>query len=66
MANLPTQIIKVARPVHWVKNLSLFAALIFSRQLFSSIPFARVFWAFMAFNLASSAAYIFNDFLMQN
>ena len=63
MANLPTQIIKVARPVHWVKNLSLFAALIFSRQLFSSIPFARVFWAFIAFNLASSAAYIFNDVL---
>ena len=61
MANLPTQIIKVARPVHWVKNLSLFAALIFTRQLFSSIPFARVFWAFIAFNLASSAAYIFND-----
>jgi len=63
MANLPTQIIKVARPVHWVKNLSLFAALIFSRQLFSSIPFARVFWAFIAFNFASSAAYIFNDVL---
>jgi len=61
MANLPTQIIKVSRPIHWVKNLALFAALIFSRQLFVSIPFTRVLWAFAAFNLASSAAYIFND-----
>ena len=63
MANLPTQIIKVARPVHWVKNLALFAALIFSRQLFVTIPFVRVLWAFAAFSLASSAAYIFNDVL---
>ncbi len=63
MANLPTQIIKVSRPIHWVKNLALFAALIFSRQLFESIPFARVFLAFVAFNFATSAAYIFNDVL---
>lgn len=63
MANLPTQIIKVARPVHWVKNFALFAALIFSRQLFVTIPLARVLWAFVAFSLASSAAYIFNDVL---
>jgi 4-hydroxybenzoate polyprenyltransferase len=61
MANLPTQIIKVSRPIHWVKNLALFAALIFSRQLFEGIPFTRVLWAFAAFSLASSAAYIFND-----
>lgn len=63
MVDLPTQIIKVSRPIHWVKNLSLFAALIFSRQLFLSIPFTRVLWAFVAFSLASSAAYIFNDVL---
>ncbi len=61
MANLPIQIIKVSRPIHWVKNLALFAALIFSRQLFDSIPFTRVLWAFVAFSLVSSAAYIFND-----
>ena len=63
MANLPSQIIKVSRPIHWVKNLSLFAALIFSRQLFLTIPFVQVLWAFAAFNLASSSAYIFNDVL---
>ncbi len=61
MANLPTQIIKVSRPVHWIKNLALFAALIFSGQLLVKIQLARVFWAFIAFNFATSAAYIFND-----
>ncbi|MEJ2348001.1 MAG: decaprenyl-phosphate phosphoribosyltransferase [Patescibacteria group bacterium] len=61
MANLPTQIIKVSRPVHWIKNLALFAALIFSGQLFVELQFAKVVWAFIAFSLATSAAYIFND-----
>lgn len=58
-----TETIKVARPVHWVKNLSLFAALIFSGHLFSNIFFLRVVWAFVAFSLATSATYIFNDIL---
>lgn len=63
MANLPSEIIKVARPLHWVKNLSLFASLIFTGNLFSPLLFWKVFWAFIAFNLASSATYIFNDIL---
>jgi 4-hydroxybenzoate polyprenyltransferase len=63
MANLPSEIIKVARPLHWIKNLSLFAALVFTGNLFSDLLFWRVFWAFIAFNLASSATYIFNDIL---
>lgn len=61
MANIPTEIIKVARPVHWVKNLSLFAALIFTGTLFVPGYFPAVFWAFIVFNLAASATYIFND-----
>lgn len=63
MANLPTEIIKVVRPAHWTKNLALFAALIFSKQLFIEIQLIRVIWAFIAFSLAASAAYIFNDIL---
>lgn len=63
MVNLPTEIIKVARPLHWIKNLALFAALIFTGELYSKILFVRVFWAFIAFNLASSATYILNDIL---
>lgn len=62
MVNL-SAILKVLRPSHWVKNLSLFAALLFSQNLFEPALFAKVFWAFIAFNLAASATYIFNDLL---
>ena len=61
MANLPTEIIKVARPVHWVKNLALFAALIFTGHLFDGSYFLRVFWGVVIFSLATSSTYIIND-----
>ncbi|QQS39032.1 UbiA prenyltransferase family protein [Candidatus Woesebacteria bacterium] len=54
--------IKVARPLHWIKNFSLFAALIFSGGLFNPVLFATAFWGFVSFNFAASATYIFNDF----
>lgn len=59
--SIPLELIKVSRPLHWVKNLSLFAALIFSKTLFIHSYFITVFWAFIAFDLAASATYIFND-----
>ncbi len=64
MVDLQTQItaaLKIARPIHWVKNLSIFAALIFSGGLYTKGLFINVFWAFIAFNLAASSTYIFND-----
>jgi 4-hydroxybenzoate polyprenyltransferase len=75
MANLQTQnrfssqspqtliesIIKAARPIHWVKNLAIFAALVFSHTLYEKSLFKEVFWAFISFNFATSATYIFND-----
>src|SRR6185369_15903079 len=66
MANLSKQIeavIKVARPIHWVKNFALFAALIFTGSLFSHPDVVKVVWAFIAFNLATSTTYIFNDII---
>lgn len=60
MADLQT-IVKIARPIHWVKNLSLFAALVFTGGLNRPELFAKVFWAFVAFNFAASATYIIND-----
>ena len=63
MANLPTEIIKITRPIHWVKNFALFAALVFSGNLFVKVYVYRVFWAFIIFSLAASASYIFNDVL---
>ena len=54
-------LIKIARPVHWVKNVSIFAALVFSGGLFTKILFIKVFIGFLTFNLAASATYSFND-----
>jgi 4-hydroxybenzoate polyprenyltransferase len=63
--NSLTQAIKVARPIHWVKNLALFAALVFSGHLLDNhfVLVFRVVKAFIAFSLATSATYIFNDIL---
>lgn len=61
--NIIKGIIRVIRPIHWVKNLSVFAALIFSQSLFDPLLFARVTWAFIAFCLAASSTYIFNDIM---
>lgn len=56
-------LIKISRPVHWVKNLSIFAALIFTGFLFDNSYFIKVFYGFIIFNLAASATYTFNDIL---
>jgi len=61
--NIVKGIIKVIRPIHWVKNLSVFGALIFSQNLFDPLLFSRIVWAFVAFCLAASSTYIFNDIM---
>lgn len=63
MANLPAEILKVARPVHWVKNLALFAALILSGDLLSKFLLGKITLAFIAFCFATSTGYILNDIL---
>jgi 4-hydroxybenzoate polyprenyltransferase len=63
MVNLPAEMIKVARPVHWVKNLALFAALLFTGNFFDPNLFWPVVWGAITFSLATSATYIFNDIL---
>ena len=59
---------QILRPVHWVKNIFVFAALIFSRQLAGSVEevlgaVGRTVGAFVCFSLASSAIYILNDIM---
>ncbi|MCX7928477.1 MAG: decaprenyl-phosphate phosphoribosyltransferase [Patescibacteria group bacterium] len=56
-------LIKAFRPVHWIKNLSIFAALLFSPHLLSIKSFELLVNAFFAFCLATSATYIFNDII---
>lgn len=54
-------LLKTVRPRQWVKNLALFAALVFSGLLFQEGAFDRVFQAFLVFTFFSSVTYIFND-----
>lgn len=54
---------KNARPRQWVKNLAVFAALIFSGLLFHEGYFGLVTQTFWVFVLLSSGTYIFNDLL---
>lgn len=61
MVNIPIQMIKIARPIHWVKNLAIFGALLLTGTLYETGLFKDVFYAFISFSLATSATYIFND-----
>ncbi len=63
MVNLSIQIIRIARPIHWIKNLALFGALLLTGTLYETGLFRDVFIAFIAFSFATSATYIFNDIL---
>lgn len=56
-------ILKSARVTHWVKNVVIFAPIVFAGFLFEPILLGRVVWAFLLFSLVSSAIYIFNDLI---
>ena len=54
-------ILQEMRPQQWTKNLLVYAALLFSGGWFAEENFLLVTLAFVAFCLASSAVYFFND-----
>lgn len=54
-------LIKAARPVHWIKNASIFAALIFSGLLFEKGLFLKIVEGFIIFSMSASATYLLND-----
>jgi decaprenyl-phosphate phosphoribosyltransferase len=61
-------IIKTARPRQWIKNLALFAPLLFSGLLFSSTTgeasyFGIVCYTFVVFSFLTSSVYIINDII---
>lgn len=56
-------LLKTARPRQWLKNVALFAALVFSGFLFQPGYFGRVVYAFIIFCILASSIYIFNDIL---
>lgn len=61
MASLAFSTLREIRPRQWIKNLSLYAALVFSGFFFYPGYFASVTFAFILFCMLSSAVYIFND-----
>lgn len=63
MVKLLFAIVRAGRPRQWIKNLAVFAAIIFTGQLFNPDLFKISFWAFLVFCVISSATYLFNDVL---
>jgi len=55
--------IKVMRPRQWLKNLAVFASIIFTGQLFEPDLFRISAWAFVVFCLVSSSNYLINDII---
>jgi 4-hydroxybenzoate polyprenyltransferase len=54
-------VIRLLRPTQWVKNLIVFAALIFSQHLFDPERVAAAVAAFASFCALASASYVWND-----
>ncbi len=55
--------LKLMRLPQWIKNLILFAGLIFSKKVFEVPSLLRVGLAFLIFSLVASSQYVFNDYL---
>ncbi|MHC4132443.1 MAG: decaprenyl-phosphate phosphoribosyltransferase [Planctomycetota bacterium] len=55
------QIVRIARPEHWIKNLVVFAPIVFSKRVFDIHAWFGAGAAALACCFASSFSYIFND-----
>jgi 4-hydroxybenzoate polyprenyltransferase len=55
--------LQIMRPRHWIKNVFVFAALIFGQKLTVPSAVGRAIGGFFCFSLAASAVYIFNDII---
>lgn len=61
MKNSLRNIIRLLRPRQWIKNFAIYAALLFSGQLFDPRIFTIVTYGFFIFCALSSSIYIIND-----
>ena len=60
-AGVARAVARLLRPPHWLKNGFVLAALIFSRSFHDGTRVRAALWAAVAFSLAASAVYVFND-----
>lgn len=63
MFNFIYQALRTARPRQWLKNLSLYAAPVFTGTLFLNNTFQKTTLAFIAFCGVSSGIYFLNDLM---
>ena len=55
--------LQIMRPLHWTKNMFVFAALVFGQKLDEPLSVGRAICGFFCFCLAASAVYILNDII---
>jgi 4-hydroxybenzoate polyprenyltransferase len=55
--------LQIMRPLHWTKNMFVFAALVFGQKLNVPPAVGRAIGGFVCFCLAASAVYILNDII---
>lgn len=54
-------LLKAMRPRQWIKNLLIYAALLFDQQLFAVEPFLTITAGFVLLCFAASSVYLIND-----
>lgn len=54
-------LIRAIRPRQWLKNLAVYAPIVFAGQLFDPYSFYKATLAFIYFSLTASAIYLIND-----
>lgn len=60
-----SSLISAVRPLHWAKNVFVFAPLFLTGRLFDPASLFRSVWAVFIFCMASSAVYLLNDVVDQ-
>jgi 4-hydroxybenzoate polyprenyltransferase len=60
-SSTPAALLRAMRPKHWIKNVFVFAALVFAQQLPDVGSLTLVCGAFVIFCLLSSSVYLLND-----
>jgi 4-hydroxybenzoate polyprenyltransferase len=63
MTNAVGDYIRLLRPRQWIKNVFVFAGLIFSRHFVYPESIERSIYAFVVFSILSSSGYVINDIL---